>query len=499
MSPPLLEARGLRVAYRGAAPLLDGADLAVAPGEALGLVAPSGAGKSTLGTVLLGLADEVGAEVTGDIRWRGAPARLAALRGRGIGLVLQEPRAALNPYRTVGAQVAEVVGGRGRAARVATLLAEVGLDPEVARAHPHRLSGGMCQRACIAAALAGGPDLLVADEPTTNLDADARDGVLGLLAELRSRRGLALLLIAHDPDVVARACDRAVTIAGARLVPTPVRRTPTAVPARPTSRSGAAGAPLLVADGLGVSYQRREVLAAIDLALRAGEVVGLLGTSGAGKSTLLRALLGLVRPARGTVRHAGTDLARAGRAARQGHRRDVQIVFQDPRLQLNARHRVRRILGQVLHVHRGLRGAEARDEARALLAEVGLEQRHLDRLPGQLSGGQCQRVAIARALATRPRILLLDEPLSALDADTAAGIVALLLRLVEERGVGLLLVSHDAGLVRRVADRVLVLRDGTTTPDVHPADREAARLPSGTPLAAPPQPAARRSGSDRLL
>lgn len=463
MTPPLLRVRGLDVAYRGAAPVLAGADLDVDAGEAIGLVAPSGAGKSTLGAVLLGLAGELGAEVRGEVRWHGAPARLTALRGHGIGFVLQEPRAALNPYRTVGAQVGEPMRGGDRDTRVATLLAEVGLDPATARTYPHRLSGGMCQRACIAAALAGEPDLLVADEPTTNLDPEARDGVLHLLAELRRRRRLALLLIAHDQEVVARTCDRTVTITDRRLVPTPVRRATATVPAR--AAANPAGTPLLVAEGLAVGYRGREVLTGVDVALSPGEVVGLLGASGSGKSTLVRALLGLRPPAAGRVRYDGVDVGRGDRAARHAHRRGVQVVFQDPRLQLNARHRVRRILGQVLRVHRGLRGAAVTDEALALLGEVGLEAVHLDRLPGELSGGQCQRVAIARALATRPRILLLDEPLSALDAATAAGIVALLLRLVADRGVGLLLVSHDAALVCRVSDRVLVVRDGGLVSD----------------------------------
>ncbi|MGH8908885.1 MAG: ABC transporter ATP-binding protein, partial [Egibacteraceae bacterium] len=320
----MLEGRGLQVAYRGGAPsrswgegprrcgrvgapVIAGADLTVAAGEAVGLIGPSGSGKTTLALALLGLAADAGAEVTGAVRWRGADADLASLRGRAIGLVPQEPRAALNPYRTVGAQVGEA--GRGRA-DISALLTEVGLDPAAARAYPHRLSGGMCQRACIAAALAGDPALLIADEPTTNLDLAAREGIVTLLAALRADRGLALLLIAHDADLVARLCDRAVTIERGRLVAAPTARSapspPRARPRGDPSVGPPTAAGLLAAEGVSVTYPGgARALVDVHLALRQGEVVGLLGPSGSGKSTLVRVLAGLVRPDGGRVRHAG--------------------------------------------------------------------------------------------------------------------------------------------------------------------------------------------------
>lgn len=487
MTDPLLLLRDLRVTLPsggGRVEVLRGVDLEVAPGECLAIVGESGAGKSVLARTILGLSRRDGARVAADafeVAGRDA-SRLnegawRALRGQDVSLVLQDALQSLDPLRTIGAEVGESLAVRRvpraeRRARVLDALEAAGLPlggpgrPEAAarlRQRPGDLSGGMRQRALIASAVVGGARLLVADEPTTALDATTAVRVLDLLGRLRDE-GAGLILISHDLAAVARVADRiAVIHAGriveqapaSRLLSAPqhavtralleaVPRGPKPAPpgdAEPPT-AAAAGASVLTARGLVRRYPAPggavDAVDGVDLTVSAGEVLGVVGESGSGKSTLARLLLGFEPPDAGAVERAGVPRMR--------------LVPQDPLGAFDPRHTVARILR---HARRD--GAPPPAE---LLARVGLDAALLRRRPASLSGGQRQRVAIARALAARPDVLVCDEPVSALDVTTQAGILDLLLDLQRREGLTIVFISHDLAVVRRVSDRVAVMRRG---------------------------------------
>jgi peptide/nickel transport system ATP-binding protein len=486
MSDNLLDVQGLHVAF-GATEVVHGVDLHVAPGECLALVGASGSGKSATARALLGLAgptarvraqrlDVGGRDARGldDRGWR-------ALRGRAIGLVLQDALTALDPLRTVEAEVAEPLrlhgGPRGRAARrarVLELLTAVGIpDPESRlRQHPHALSGGLRQRVLIASALAADPPLLIADEPTTALDVTVQRQVLELLGDLKAG-GRGLLLISHDLAVVAQIADRiAVMDRGVvveerpadDLIAAPEHAVTRALlDAIPRGRRAPAEqrerASLVAVRGISKSYKERRAVDGVSLDLRAGETLGVVGESGSGKSTVARIVLGLLAPDQGDVLLRGAAWSALPERQRRPLRGAIQHVPQDPLSALDPRLTVRASLAEAL---RARRLTDRRRDATlvGLLGEVGLDAELLDRRPGQLSGGQRQRVAIARALAPEPAALVCDEPVSALDVRTQAQILALLARLQAERGLAILLISHDLAVVREVCDRVVVLKDG---------------------------------------
>lgn len=485
MTAPVLEVRGLRVAFDR--PVLRGVDLRIAPGECVAVVGGSGAGKSVLARALVGL------EPSGSERFRllgrdasgFGPRQWRAARGRDVGLVLQDALGSLDPLRTVGAEVAEAIAirrprdGSGRPdprlprarrdARVRELLTRVGLpEPELrARQRSGQLSGGMRQRALIAAALAAGPPLLVADEPTTALDATVAARVLDLLAELRDA-GTAILLISHDLAAVSRVADRVLVLDDGLVVESGTVAEVVGAPRHEVTRRLVAAArlpegpgpvpepgdPVLVGRGL-----RREfplpggaTLTAVDdvdVELRAGEALGLVGESGSGKTTLARLLLAADSPDAGTVELDGGPWSGVPESRRRARRSAIRWVPQDPLGSMDPR----------LTVGAVLRDAGARD-VDALLRRVHLDPALAARRPRTLSGGQRQRVAIARALAAEPRVLVLDEPVSALDVQVQAAVLDLLVELRRDTGVSLVLVSHDLGVIRRVCDRVLVMSRG---------------------------------------
>ncbi|HTX25278.1 MAG TPA: ABC transporter ATP-binding protein [Steroidobacteraceae bacterium] len=501
----MLSIEGLRVSYptpAGELVIVRDLSLRIDPGECLGVVGESGAGKSQAFLAVMGLAPP-GARVSGSIRFGAlelsAMGRRALdrVRGAGMAMIFQDPSSSLTPHLTIGAQIGEVLvrhrGASWREARrrALELLRRVHMADPARRLtqYPHELSGGMRQRAMIAMALACDPQLLIADEPTTALDVTIQAQLLALLADLKRDRGMAIALITHDLAVVAGLADRvAVMQRGQVLESGPVSRIFSA-PEHPHTRAlleavrGAspppvatfdpdatlpAVRPVLRVERLGVQYRLRRTApraprvlkAVIDVTfeLLAGETLGIVGESGCGKSTLVRAVLQLVPPSTGTVVWAGRQLERLTRAQLRPLRRDLQIVFQDPLDSLDPRMTVGEIVAEPLRIHRPrLRGAERTRVVREMLTRVGLATDAASRFPHELSGGQCQRVGIARAMILAPRLLVCDEPVSALDVSIRGQIVQLLQTLQSEVGASVLFVSHDLDVIRSLCERVLVL------------------------------------------
>ncbi|GAA4985077.1 dipeptide ABC transporter ATP-binding protein [Actinopolymorpha pittospori] len=447
---------------------------------------------------------------------------LRKMRGAQAAMIFQDPLSALDPYYRVGDQISEIyrlhTGANRRAARERALdvLNQVHIPDPKRRvdAYPHELSGGMRQRALIAMALSCEPRLLVADEPTTALDVTVQAQILDLLAEIRATTGMALILVTHDLGVVAGSVDEVLVMSAGREVergavaevlgaPTAdyTRRLLAAVPRvdvapvrvanRPTSEAstreaGGTGADGTGADGAGAdgtgaakdvvmslrdlhrhfeargATRRQHVVRAVDgvsLELYRGEVLGVVGESGSGKTTLSRMMVGLLRPTSGSVLLNGTDLARlSGRRLRE-HRREIAMVFQDPASSLNPRRSVGDSIAEPLRV-RGAGAAECRTTVRDLLVRVGLHAERANAYPHEFSGGQRQRIGLARALATRPAVLVCDEPVSALDVTTQAQVLELIDELRTEFGFAVVFVSHDLAVVRQVSDRVAVMQRG---------------------------------------
>jgi ABC-type glutathione transport system ATPase component len=476
--------------------LLDEVSLQVAPGELVALVGPSGSGKSMTAAAVLGLlprgvrrtAGAValgGTELTGPTGTRERD--LDRVRGARIGMLHQQPQRMLDPRLTVGAHLRETLrrhrGLRGAGARAAVLelLDEVGLDDprRCARSHPHQLSGGMAQRVMTALTLAPQPELLLADEPTSALDTLLAAQVLELVDRERRDRGLGVLWITHDLGTVAAAADRVVVLEEGRVRETgpvaEVLRRPRAEitrrlveAARPAADRAEPGRAepgpadegdddVVTLVGVTKRFGRRTrpALDGLTLGLRRGEVLGVLGRSGSGKSTLARLLVGLETPDAGTVTRRTTSPA-PGR----GPDTRVQLVPQDPHAAFDPRLSLSTSLEAPLLRTSDLGAAERARRVREAVEEVGLPAELLERRPGQCSGGQLQRVAIARALLVEPEVLVCDEATSALDSLTRRTVLDLLLRLQRERGLTLLVISHDLDVVRRTADRVAVLHHG---------------------------------------
>ncbi|TFF38607.1 ABC transporter ATP-binding protein [Pseudomonas sp. RIT623] len=497
---PLVDIQDLRVSFHGV-PVVHGVDLQVQAGQCLALVGESGSGKSVTARTLVGLTG-AGAQVRArHLAFAGqdlqglSEAAWQRLRGGRIGFVMQDALGSLDPLRRVGAEVEEPLrlhtplGAEQRHQRVLALLREVGVpEPEVrAQQYPWQLSGGLRQRALIASAIACQPRLLIADEPTTALDATVQAQILDLLEQLRERDN-SLLMVSHDLAVVARLADRVLVMRHGRVVEQGSAEQILLDPQDPyTQRLLSAArvvhfqrpaAPVLAlvedaveerpvvleAQGLNKAFvgpdgQPRPVLQDVSLQLRAGQTLGVVGESGSGKSTLGRILLGLERPEQGQVRLAGQDWLALSAAQRRQARQGIQVVFQDPLASFDPRYTVLRVLAEALAqvgVPRGLR----RTEAAALLERVQLPVALLDRRPLELSGGQRQRIAIARALAMKPKVLVLDEPVSALDVSVQARILALLAELKAELNLACLFISHDLGVVEQVSDQVLVMQGG---------------------------------------
>ncbi|MFD2262047.1 ABC transporter ATP-binding protein [Lacibacterium aquatile] len=498
MNAPLLDIRGLGIQFAGATnPAVQGLDLQISAGETLAIVGESGSGKSVTALAALALlpptASIEGAITLAGVNMRDAPdSERRKVRGTKAAIIFQEPMTALNPLHTVEQQIGETLTlkyrltGAALKARIIELLTEVGIDNPETRlpSYPHQLSGGQRQRVMIAAALAGDPDLLIADEPTTAIDVTLQVQILALLKTLQARRGMGLLLITHDLSVVRRMADRVIVMQRGQMVEQGATDAILSNPQHAYTRglidAEPNGEPAPLAPDAVTLVEAKEVkvwfpikagvlrrtvghvkgVDGVSLTLKAGETLGVVGESGSGKSSLGYALVGLLA-AGGSIQMAGADLGKLSGRALRPHRRNFQIVFQDPFGALNPRLTVGDLIGEGLDLHKLEPTQEGRD-ARivAALREVDLDPELRHRYPHEFSGGQRQRIAIARALILQPKVIVLDEPTSALDRTVQAQVIDLLRDLQRRHGIAYIFISHDLAVVRAMSHRILVMRHG---------------------------------------
>lgn len=467
----LLNVVDLTVSFGKAAPVVEGLSMEIHPGESVGLVGPSGSGKSLSALALLGMLPR-GASVTRgwaalqrkdgqsiNLFEAGEKTR-AALRGKEFGYVSQDPLAALNPVHRCGRQLLEAIYCLcGPAANAAAILERVltcaelgGLQEQVKQALPSQLSGGQLQRVMIAMALIGQPRLLIADEPTTALDAITQVEIVRLLDRLRRELGMGLLLITHDSQLLTKMTDRVVELPG---LPRGQASSRAADGEHPETTVPAPSNYLEITD-LVAHYEDRSQPAVNGCTLRiaAGEYVALVGPSGCGKSTLARCLVGIKSFSDGRICRQDDCLGPDATSCEVRALTGGQLIFQDVAGSLNPRMRVGRMLTEVLRTHR-------QGELADLLRVVGLDaSRHADLYPHELSGGERQRVVIARALACNPTLLICDEALSAVDDRLRDSLQTLLRKLCRQRAIALLFITHDLRQVRTHADRVLIMERG---------------------------------------
>ena len=489
-------------------------------GETLGIVGESGSGKSQSVLSLLGLLADNGS-AQGSVRFDGQDLlaltedELRKVRGRRISMIFQDPMTSMNPYLTVADQMTQVVREHETISRQAArdrcieMLQTVKIPEAAARfdRYPHELSGGMRQRVMIASSLLLNPEILIADEPTTALDVTVQAQILELMRDLNERFDTAIILITHDLGVVAGLCERVLVMNDGELKENGdvgdifyrpqhayTKALLDAVPrldeARAERLAGVSTAvagdiasdgkddelppdELLSVAGLKVHFSMQtggwfggmrllKAVDGVDLTLKAGETLGIVGESGCGKSTLARAILGLVPASAGRVCLLGQDMDELDRESLRATRRELQVIFQDPLASLNPRMTVGDIVSEPLWTHRPDLGP---DEVRALVVEVlervGVSGRELNRYPHEFSGGQCQRIGIARALVLRPKLIICDEPVSALDVSIQAQIVNLLMDLQADFGLALIFIAHDLAVVRHISHRVMVMYLGS--------------------------------------
>ena len=499
MNETVLTVENLNIGFRQDGQVIQavqGVSFSVGRGETVALVGESGSGKSVtaLSTVSLlpGSAEVSGSVVYSGTQMIGAPeADLRRVRGNDISFIFQEPMTSLNPLHTIEAQLAESLSlhqgldGTAARARILELLDKVGIRDAESRlgAYPHQLSGGQRQRVMIAMALANGPELLIADEPTTALDVTIQAQILELLADLKRAEGLSLLFITHDLGIVRRIADRVCVMQGGKIVeqgPTAEifdnpqhPYTKTLLAAEPKGRPEPAptdGAEIVQTEDLRVwfpihrGFLRKVVghvkaVNAASISVRAGETLGIVGESGSGKTTLALAILRLI-PSEGPIVFMGQNVQNWPAKQMRDLRHQMQVVFQDPYGSLSPRMTIEQIIAEGLGVHDTAKGTDHRQMVADIMTEVGLDPATMGRYPHEFSGGQRQRVAIARAMILRPKLVLLDEPTSALDMTVQVQIVELLRDLQRKQGLAYLFISHDLRVVRALAHKVIVMKQG---------------------------------------
>ncbi|MCG8156409.1 ABC transporter ATP-binding protein [Brenneria goodwinii] len=520
---PLLNVQGLSVTFpggeQGPVESVKNLTFQVNPGEILALVGESGSGKSVTARSLVGLAGEHADVRAGAIELRrhdGSRCDLRYLtdrdwrhiRGREIGFILQDALVSLDPLRKIGQEIAEPILTHSLlpraevAGRVAELLAQAGIPDPVNRAaqYPHELSGGLRQRALIASALAGGPQLLIADEPTTALDATVQQQVLKVFTAL-AQAGHGVLLITHDLAVVSQVADRVIVMQKGALVESGTVSQVLAAPEHPYTRRLLAAIPTaatrgkwlagenplrdipagilssvlsgdrtlsdvaLKAEGVSVAFtrpdgSRMDAVKQVSLQVGRGETLGIVGESGSGKTTLGKIILALQKPDRGEVLLSDRPWSALSERERRPLRARIQTITQDPLSSFDPQFTVEKILRQPLRLRPDLSPADQQQRILTLLTLVGLTPDLLSRRPTALSGGQRQRVSIAQALASEPDILICDEPVSALDVTTQAQVLDLLVALQRQLRLSMLFISHDLGVVQHMSHRIAVMKDG---------------------------------------
>ncbi|AZO80127.1 MULTISPECIES: ABC transporter ATP-binding protein [unclassified Bosea (in: a-proteobacteria)] len=495
---PLLEVEGLtlRIGASGRTVVND-VSFSVSPGEIVGIVGESGSGKTLAARAVMGFIPPAVRLISGSIRFDGeevttmAQKRLRAIRGAKVGMVFQEPMTSLNPSMLIGRQLEEGLAlhrkldANGRRELILDMLRRVGIrDPEGAfNAYPHQYSGGMRQRIMLASVMLLKPALLLADEPTTALDAVVQRDVMELMVDLTKENGTAVLLISHDLGMVARYCSRIVVMCQGDVVEHGnsedilarpqhpyTRKLLAAMPHREPAREvPEAGTPLVAVNDLVVDYggrqgffrkeQPKRALHGISLSVKPGEVVSVVGGSGSGKTTLGHAIAGLIKPSEGAILFNGKPIAKS-ETAYWDYRLNCQMVFQDPYSSLDPRMTIGELVGEPLRLVKGMGAAEKKSRLAEVLSEVGLGDGFAERYPHELSGGQRQRVAIARAIIRRPSFVIADEPVSALDVTVRAQVLELFAELQRKHGFSCLFISHDLGVVEQVSDRVIVMHEG---------------------------------------
>ena len=519
----LFSVENLRVAYpqrRGQSGwAVDGVSLTLQPGEKLGLVGESGCGKSTLGRAAMRLLPD-STLIEGRVGFAGESvfdmnaSRLRRFRGEAVALIFQDPMTRLDPLMTVGEHCIETLQAhrpnldrKQAKKRAIETLEAVKIPASRWSQFPHEFSGGMRQRVAIALALLLDPKLIVADEPTTSLDVTVAAQILQELTRLCASRGTAILLISHDLAMVAEYCDRIAVMYGGKVVETgPVENVfkqpqheytrsllKAALHLQADSETGKkkegtgekenyplksqSNSPLLTVTNLQQHYslesnlldqlfaRNRQVIKAVDgvsLELERGEILGLVGESGCGKSTLSRTILQLITATGGKVEFQGIDITALGRHAVRKHRREMQMIFQDPLACLNPMMTVGQSIADPLFIHKLANGSEAKKQVIQMLERVGLTpgEDFFRRYPGELSGGQQQRVSIARALITRPQLIICDEPVSMLDASVQTQVLELMLELKQEFNLTYLFITHDLWVARFFCSRIAVMNAG---------------------------------------
>jgi len=506
MRTPLVEIRDLHVAFgrKGRrTEVLHGVDLTLHRGEILGVIGESGSGKTMTGMALLRLLPETAEVSQAEMRFDGAAlplmgeAEFGPLRGLRMAMIFQDPVGAFNPAKRIGWHFTQILKRAGAAgmkapargsyrARAVELMREVGIRraEESIDLYPHQLSGGMLQRALIALVLALEPDLIVADEPTTNLDKVVEHQILALFRQLQARLDAGILFVTHDMAVAASLCDRIAVMRSGEVLEVAPAAEIFAAPkhdytrllidtARELSRApdrgpepGADRPPLFEIRDLSLVFPPagpRPAFRALDgitMDIREGEVIGLVGESGSGKTTLGRTLLRLYEPAGGSIAYRGRDITHAPERALRPLRRELQMVFQDPGGSFNPRKTMAQSLAEALRAAGVTDRATIARRTGELLDRVRLTAEHGQRYPHELSGGQLQRAAIARAVALEPRMIVADEAVSKLDVSVRAGVLDLFRDIQREQKLAMIFITHDLEVARYMCDRIAVLYHG---------------------------------------